>query len=202
MTYQTNIPNSGQSPGLFPAQANANFTRLKTIVGANHKFNDTAATDDGYHQDIKILPIAVPGTDATIGQLFANTAISSFPLSYVDGLNNLYQITPTLPVRAAVNFSVTPVTFAITINYSQNVASVVRTSNGLYTITFTIAMPSNFYIASGMCMFPFGTNIPLQIQGNATYGNSVTTGHVKIDTGVDGTSSADPINVMLLISGG
>ena len=28
MPYQTNIPNAAQSPGLFPSQANDNFTRL------------------------------------------------------------------------------------------------------------------------------------------------------------------------------
>jgi hypothetical protein len=89
MAYDTGIPNASQSPALFPAQAQDNFTRLKTLLGANHKFNDSAAADDGYHQDIKMMPIAVPGNDATVGQAFVNTALATNQLSWKDGSNTV-----------------------------------------------------------------------------------------------------------------
>lgn len=149
MTYQTNIPNASQSPGLFPNQANDNFTRLKTIVSANHKFNDSAATDDGYHQLIKILPTSTTDipNDPTVGQTFVNAADASNQLWHKDGNNNIYQITPTIPIRAACNFDGLA-TSPITPRYSMNVASIVRNSAGDYTINFITPMPSLNYIVT------------------------------------------------------
>lgn len=145
MTYQTNVPNASQSPALFPSQANDNFSRLKTIITSNHKFNDSAAADDGYHQNVKMLPISTPGNDATVGQAFVNSSLASNELFFKDGLNNVWQITPCLPLRASVVFA--PGNPG-TISYSYNVSSVTRQGAGIYRINFSTAIPSASYFWS------------------------------------------------------
>lgn len=60
-------------------------------------------------------------------------------------------------IGAWVNFTVGPSpTFTITILANNNVTSVVRTGAGLYTITFTNALPSANYVASGSCQRQIG----------------------------------------------
>lgn len=212
MPYQTNIPNASQSPGLFPSQAQENFTRLKTLVAANHKFNDSTATDDGYHQLVKILPTAsadVPN-DATVGQLFSNTSVTDFPLSYKDAGNNLFQITPMIPVRAAINFSGTGSSGALnaggnTVRYSYNVNTATSTKDGtgLYTIRFTTALSNNNYIV----LITGRRNISNAVAfGNVlcspTYGNSVSTTFVKIEfTNEDGSSRDVDMGNVYIIGG-
>lgn len=71
MTYNTTVPNAGQSPGLFPAQNNTNFSRLKTIIDADHNFLDTAADAQGAHNQVTFIDRADPsslltGTDSII----------------------------------------------------------------------------------------------------------------------------------------
>ncbi len=61
MTFDPNIPNAGQSPGLFPPQNNTNFARLKTIINADHVFNDTAQSTDGFHRQCTLIARAQPG---------------------------------------------------------------------------------------------------------------------------------------------
>lgn len=49
MTYDPAVPQSAQSPSLYPPQGQANYGRLQTLLGKEHKFNLTAAADDGVH---------------------------------------------------------------------------------------------------------------------------------------------------------
>ena len=202
MAYNTNVPNASQSPGLFPAQANTNFSRLKTIMGANHKFNDSAAVDDGYHQIIKELPVAAASVpnDATVGQTFVNTADPTNQLWHKDGSNNLWQITPTIPIRAATNFFWNG--SAIVFRYQHNVTSVTRVSTGIFTITFTTALPSANYVVSGMCLRDTQAGGFIEIDPNATYSNVVKTTSVQVRC-VDGTNAvADQLAVMVIVMGG
>ena len=60
MTFDANVPNGGQSPGLFPAQNNTNFTRLKTIINADHVFNDTGQDTDGIHRQMTLVDRDTP----------------------------------------------------------------------------------------------------------------------------------------------
>lgn len=55
MTFSTNVPNAAFSPGLFPAENNTNFTRLKAIISGDHVFNDTAAENDGIHNQVTLV---------------------------------------------------------------------------------------------------------------------------------------------------
>lgn len=181
MPYQTNIPNPAQSPGLFPAQANDNFTRLKTIIGANHKFNDSAATDDGYHQNIKMLPLSVPGNDASIGQSFVNSADATNQLWFKDGLNNVYQITPCLPMRAWVIFdSIGTILNAGAAKF--NVNAVVPQGTGNYRVDFTTAMPSIYYNYS-LAIVPIssiGATIVCPRVSSVSYSQFIQTGSFQI----------------------
>lgn len=72
MTYDPVTPNAGQSPGVFPTGNNTNFARLKTIINADHVFNDTAQADDGAHRKMTMVnlsadPVALPaGTNGIV----------------------------------------------------------------------------------------------------------------------------------------
>ncbi len=61
MTYNALIPLNSDSPAVFPAQSQANFTRLQTLLGADHQFNLTAAADDGYHNVVHLTQQAPSG---------------------------------------------------------------------------------------------------------------------------------------------
>src|SRR3569623_1017030 len=60
MTFNPSVPNAAQSPGLFPPQNSTNFTRLKTLINADHVFNDTAQTTDGVHRQCTMIARAMP----------------------------------------------------------------------------------------------------------------------------------------------
>lgn len=74
MTFDPNQPNPGQSPALFPAGALVNFTRLKTIINADHIFNDTAAANDGIHRQVTLANRENPTPPLVAG---ANTMVFS-----------------------------------------------------------------------------------------------------------------------------
>ena len=61
MTYDPSVPNASISTGLFPTQNNQNFTRLKTIINADHVFNDTAQSTDGFHKEVTMIVRTAPG---------------------------------------------------------------------------------------------------------------------------------------------
>ena len=60
MTYDVNVPNAAASPGLFPLQNNTNYARLKTIINADHVFNDTGQSTDGFHRQVTMISRATP----------------------------------------------------------------------------------------------------------------------------------------------
>lgn len=203
MPYQTNIPNASQSPGLFPSQGNENFTRLKTIIGANHKFNDSAAADDGYHQNIKMLPIAVPSADATVGQAFANTADATGPLTYIDQANNRYQITPCLPMRAWVIFDGSG-NILNSGNAKFNVTNIIVQGTGIYKINFTTAFPSIYYNWTGNVVTTNGAaGSILTSRSSSSYGEYITTTDIQLRVlNVDGANSGTFQAVTVMFFGG
>jgi len=58
MTFNPDIPVATQSPGVFPAQNQANMGRLKTIINSDHIFNNTAPgippNNDGTHRRVTL----------------------------------------------------------------------------------------------------------------------------------------------------
>lgn len=201
MTYNALIPLNSDSPALFPAQSQANFTRLQTMIGADHQFNLTAAADDGYHNIIHLTQQAPSGALAAIGRLYAKSSAGRIHGFYMDDTGDEYQITPTMPIRAAVNFDGTGAVGVQVIRSQFNVASVNRTATGKYTITFTTAMPDANYIVviAGMRNASGDISNGL-IAGDATYSNSVTTTTLKIEFN-GGTSSLQNVlmgNVIIM----
>lgn len=61
MTFNIIVPNANQSPGVFPAQNNTNFQRIKEIVNNDHNWTDSAAADEGIHKQATFINRASPG---------------------------------------------------------------------------------------------------------------------------------------------
>lgn len=202
MTFSITVPNASQSPGIFPAQANVNWDRVKTILEANHQFNDTAATNDGYHINMKMLPQATPANDNTVGQPFVNSVDGTGNLWWKDANNNVYQVTPTLPIRASVTFTVSGTTPSIA-GTPLNVSSVVRDSSGLYTINFTTALPSINYQTHGISQ-PSGTDRTsnVMLRGGASLSVAQAVGSVKIQIQNSSGSNTDPVSCCVTCFGG
>lgn len=94
MTYNPSVPLSTDSPSIFPAQGQANFTRLKTLLGADHQFNNSVAANDGYHNLIHMTQQAPSGTLAATGRLYAKSTAGLIQLFYMDDAGTEYQVTP------------------------------------------------------------------------------------------------------------
>jgi hypothetical protein len=175
MTFDPSVPNAAQSPGLFPAQNNTNYTRVKTIINADHVFNDTAQSTDGVHRQMTLIsrahPVALPaGTNSMLYSFSGSTQ----QLWFYDGASH-FQMTPTMPIRAAVAFNAAGV-----IQSQVNVSSVVLSGTSIYTITFTIPMPNANYIVQVCGMRP-GANTVCNggVLGNP-FASSVTQNFVKV----------------------
>jgi hypothetical protein len=112
MTFDPNIPNAGQSPGLFPPQNNTNFARIKTIINSDHVFNDTAQSTDGFHKQATMIarasPVALPtGSNAILYSWLDGSGQTQ--LRFYNGAND-FQITPivnTGPVKVTGIVNVT-----------------------------------------------------------------------------------------------
>ena len=142
MAFNPAIPQNSDSPSTFPGQAQTNWGRLNTLIAADHQFNNAAAANDGYHNLVHLAPQAPAGALASTGRLYSKLSAGRIHAFYMDDTGASYQMSPTMPIRAAVNFS------GNTINSGYNVASVAKGAldSGIYKITFTTPMPSVNYI--------------------------------------------------------
>jgi len=115
MTFDPNIPNAAQSPGLFPPQNATNFTRLKTIINVDHVFNDTAQSTDGVHKQMTMIAraLATPADLPTGTQSLAYSWIDSLgrtQLRFYNGITDA-QLTPPeelYPIRIVGSASLNP----------------------------------------------------------------------------------------------
>lgn len=76
MTYNVNTPLATDPLRQFPGDVSTNqWPRLRTIINADHKFNNSAAADDGYHKVIHFVDQVTtdPVTVAGVGQLYTKT---------------------------------------------------------------------------------------------------------------------------------
>lgn len=72
MTFSIVVPNATQSPGLFPAQNNTNFQRLKDIINNDHNFTDSTSLSQGIHKRVTLINQATPiGLPAGNGILYS-----------------------------------------------------------------------------------------------------------------------------------
>lgn len=181
MTFNASVPLNSASPSVFPGQNQTNMARLQTLLGADHQFNLSAAADDGYHNVIHMTQQAPSGALAATGRGYVKSSASRIHQFYMDDTGAEYQITPTMPIRASVNFNGTGAVGAQTIRSQFNVASVTKTASGTYTITFTTAMPDANYIVQVTGMRNDSTKIAIGgVLGAASYSSSVSTASVKV----------------------
>lgn len=181
MTFNPSVPLNSDSPSIFPAQNQTNMSRIYTIIDKDHQFNLATATNDGYHKIIHMTIQAPSGGVSATGQSYAKTSAGRVHQFYMDDTGDEYQISPTMPIRASVNFDGTGAVGVQTIRSQFNVASVTKTGTGAYTVTFTTAMPDANYMVqvSGMRNVA-GDVISGTILGSATYSDAVNTTRVKV----------------------
>lgn len=183
MTFNAAVPLNSDSPSIFPTQNQSNMARLQTIVGADHQFNLSAAADDGYHNLIHLTQQAPSGVLAATGRLYAKSSAGRIHAFYMDDTGAQYQVTPTLPIRASVNFVGNGGVGACSIRSQFNVSGVTKTATGKYTVSFTTAMPDTNYIVLATGMRTGSDSVSdVCVTSDNTYGNSVSTSFVKIST--------------------
>lgn len=182
MSFDPNIPNAGQSPGLFPAQSNTNYARLKTIINTEHVFNDTAAASDGIHRQMTTVNRADPVTvGAGNAVLYTKSTSGASQLFFYNGVN-VQQITPFADlIKAMVNFNGTGATGNKTIRSSKGVSTVNKTATGLYTINFSPTLANdNYVVLFGAMRGSSGERIYPMVEGGSTYSDSITTTFLKL----------------------
>lgn len=176
MTFNPSVPLNSDSPSIFPAQNQTNMSRLYTIVDADHQFNLATDTNDGYHKIIHMTIQAPGGGVTSTGQSYAKTSAGRVHQFYMDDTGAQYQITPTMPIRAAVNFS----SSGSRRGY-YNVSSVTKHADGDYTVNFATPLPDTNYIVQVTGMRDSKLIITGCVEGNATYSNSVTVNSVRVN---------------------
>jgi hypothetical protein len=192
MTFSTNVPNAGQSPGVFPAQNNTNFTRLQTIVVADHVFNNTAAANDGFHNQVTLVNRADP---VGANPIIYSKLVSGLPVPYFwNGLSGRPLEYGGFPqILAAVNFNGLGSNGLKTRRSQFNVASVTRTGEGQYTIVFGAALADTDYLvfATGHCTTSSGKVCNGSVDGNVAYATAVQVGEVRVLFNGSGSGYAD-----------
>lgn len=169
MTFDANVPNGGQSPGLFPAQANTNFSRLKTIINADHVFNDTAQDTDGVHNQVTIIDRAIPTA------LLAGTNSITYGLLASDASSDLWYYNGTL--NNQLNWRELQGTCNMTSSFSDIVAIPANCYGYIYL--FKDIAPNGQYISAGT----FASN------------NSVTNGYSYAEKFIPGSGATQLIRL-------
>ncbi len=196
-TFNPATPLNSDSPSIFPAQNQDNMTVLRANIATDHQFNNTPnaippSDNTGYHNLIHMTLQAPSGALASTGRSYVKVSAARTHQFYMDSSGTEYQITPTMPIRAAVNFNGTGAVGAQTIRSQFNVTSVVKTGTGLYTVNFTTAMPNTNYIVQitgmrdsdnqihGFVLGSGTTSIKLKFIGGSSSTDDVFMGNVTI----------------------
>ncbi len=137
MTYVANTPLSTDSPGIFPAQAQANFARLQTLFAADHQFNNTMLGNDGWHNLIHMTEQVPLPAIASTGQLYAKSASGVTQLFYTDSAGTEHQITPESSVSSTL------IVGSATILNSTTKALILADPGYDYTGTLTVYVNSS-----------------------------------------------------------
>lgn len=109
-----------------------------------------------------------------------------------------------LGVRAALNFSVTsPNTGGATpvIEWQYNISSIMRDSQGKFTINYTNNMPNRNYIPAGNA-YTTGNPLTLHVLSQASYNTNVDPSFIKVEFVDNNNTAFDPERGMILIMGG
>lgn len=165
-TYDKTKPDVDESPFVAPGQLQDNFSVIKTTVEQDHQWDDTPVADSGKHdkstyteQDDPPTTIsnetaiyAIEDPESAKAQLYMRRESSTGDLSVPDKDLSIFG------VAAAGLFQGTAVTGAATKLGKSNVNMTAnRDGKGLYTCTFTNAMPTaNYMVAVSIQYTPSG----------------------------------------------
>ena len=141
MTFSIVVPNASQSPGLFPAQNNTNFLRLKDIINNDHNFTDSTSLSQGIHKRVTLINQDTPvGLPAGNGILYAKAdSGGASQLNWYNGAAN-YVLTPVSPAPTKITGSV------VLVNGTTSGSVYVVPTNTFGTIMVNYISPSgNFY---------------------------------------------------------
>lgn len=208
MTFIAATPNAAISPGYFPAQSLANFTQLKNIIQKDHQFNDTSATDDGYHNQLSFknltgptFPVLNAASNGLGGTLSTDLGTGTTRNEYFHRSSDT-TATNLLACRAAVLFpGGTLPNEIMTPLFTHNVTEVKRTAEGRYTITFTTLPTAKF--CPFLCVQPpAGSTYDIRIAENNVYTDSMTTTTLKVEITNSSSDYRDPVVASVLIFGG
>lgn len=194
MSYDPNVPNASQSPGLFPPQNGTNFSRLKTIINADHVFSDASTGGEGFHKQCTMIARAIPAGVIPGG---ANSILYTFVDSFGQSQLGFYNGTINYPITsfrmlAAVNFNGLGSTGDKTIRSSYNVSSVNKTDTGSYQINFATNLANTDYIVhvTGKGAGQNGISNGA-VRGNASYNTVVQVGFVQVVFNGSGSNLLD-----------
>lgn len=213
-SVKANRPTGQQNTTYIKDTLGASIIGTNTVTTRDH-FWDVGADQDGRHRFMQSPPFTVGGlpVDPVLGTsmgqvMYAKTKTAAESPDQQDVqpfARNGTNIMQMLAMRACVVFNIAPGTFAITIKYNHNVASVTRTGIGLYTITYTNALPSSSYFVLGGAV-PGSVSIEqsVLVRGDATLTNVKSTALVKVNTPRTDADGAllDPIQAWVICFGG
>lgn len=203
MTFDATKPDASQSPSLAPAQIQTNWSRVKTLVDADHQFNDTAATNDGFHNQVSFLNNNITSLPAT-----KNAVMYSKNGDLGTGTNRdeVYSRNASLEcpfaLRAFVMFDGRATNGACTLNSAFNVSGVSRTAEGLYTVTFSALLTDKFVVS---CVAQSGAANKIRVLQplrGAAYTTAQTTTTLNLQCYNAGENLRDFTSAHVLIFGG
>lgn len=221
MTWDATKPANNESPALAPQQIRTNWSRLQSIITADHLFSTTSNASEGFHKLTRwvnqagTLGDGNPAPVAGTGQYYTKTVTTTGVMGSTagDGEHMMFQrgtgggslqeaCLTACPVRAAVNFLGRSSNGTCTINWAFNVSSVTRTNEGFYTATFTVNMPSIYYVPVFIAGRTGSAAVNSQIQSGA-YADAFGVGTFKFAFNrASSTSYEDPAFAGLVIFGG
>jgi hypothetical protein len=115
MAYNIIVPFQDASPGIFPAQNNENFQRLRDIINNDHYFSNSVDVAQGIHKQCTMINRADPGSlPAGSGILYSkNDTNGNAQLNWYNG-SSIVQMTPGVQLiegTTTVNAGVTTAIF-------------------------------------------------------------------------------------------
>lgn len=193
VAYQL-IPNPNDQRNTSQGDLKNNFTYLQTSVGVDHNFtNNSATSQDGYHNLIHLVPKATPANNAGAGQLYSKTGTTGNALHFMPSTGSEVQLT-LFPIRALGNFST-----AGTIAGSNFNSTCAKISVGNYRVTFVTALPTALYNIQLTVMPNSGTRIICQVKNGVV---STASFDITITDSSGGTFSDAFTQISYLCIGG
>jgi hypothetical protein len=211
MTWSPNPIIGSQSVSANKAPINNAFTYIENEMRKDHFWGDADQDLDGRHNIVHM-----PDQDPTPGSLPPDMTGGLFvrkktnaespdkqisePFFFTDDGGNLQFLQ--LGFRALVHFEYNG---GVTVKYAHNVTSVTRTSQGEFTVAFTVNLPTNNYIVTGSSIRSDTSKAPLyfSMESNASKGSIMTTSSVKVRfSSGDQGSPRDPLVGCVAVIGG